>query len=159
MRIGILSDTHDRLPAIEAALAEFKQRGLATLLHPGDIVAPFAAKLLADFPGKLYVTYGNNDGERAGLKRVLPQIQDGPLQIELGGRRILLHHFVDWCRPAHVEAAEIIVTGHTHEPVRKESEGRLFVNPGECSGWVTGRCTCAVLSLDSLELEQIEVSP
>lgn len=159
MKIGILSDTHDRLPLIDAAIVELRRRGVEAILHPGDVVAPFAAKRLLAWTGPLHVTYGNNDGERRGLKNVLAPIVDGPLHIELGGRRICLHHFVDWCTPAHIEQAEIVVTGHTHEIVNETRDGRLFLNPGECCGWVSGRCTVAVLDTDGPSAEIIELEP
>lgn len=157
MRIGVVSDTHDRLPALAAALERFRAAGIEVVLHPGDIVAPFAARLLAGFPGTVHVTYGNNDGERAGLKRVLPQIRDGPLRLELAGRRILLHHALDWCRPEEVAGADVVVTGHTHEVAISRRDGRLLVNPGEGCGWVTGRATAAVVDLTGLTAELIEL--
>jgi len=159
MRIGVLSDTHDRLPAIRAALERFSQLGLHPLIHPGDIVAPFAARVLATWPGELYVTFGNNDGERAGLQKVLPQIQDGPLFISRNGKTILVQHFIDWCRAEDVRKADVIITGHTHEFGVHEKDGRLFLNPGECCGWVTGHCTIAVLDQDKRQYEQIEITP
>lgn len=158
MRVGIISDTHDRLPTLHAALDRFRAAGIDTLLHAGDIVAPFSAKPLAAFAGAVHVVYGNNDGERAGLRRVLPQIVDGPLRLELAGRRIVMHHFVDWLRPDDVLAAEVVVTGHTHELKIERRDGRLWINPGECCGWVTGRCTVAALDLSNLEVEIMEVS-
>jgi putative phosphoesterase len=157
MQIGVLADTHDRLPTLRAALLRFRELGITTVLHPGDIVAPFAAKVLAGFDGTLHVTYGNNDGERRGLKQVLPQIQDGPLRLELAGRRVLLHHAREWCRPEQITAADVIVTGHTHEARVERRDGKLFVNPGECCGWVTGRATVAVIALDTGEVQQIEI--
>ncbi|MGE0478886.1 MAG: metallophosphoesterase [Phycisphaerae bacterium] len=157
MRIGVVSDTHDRLPTLERALAILRHRRIDVVLHPGDIIAPFAARRLAAFEGRVYVTYGNNDGERDGLRSVLPQIQDGPLMLELGGRRILMHHFIDWCAPDDVARADVVVTGHTHEVCIERRDGRLFLNPGECCGWVTGRCTFAVLDPTTLETELIEV--
>lgn len=157
MRIGIISDTHDRLPMIDRGMEILRQHGVEVILHPGDVVAPFAAKRLLTWPGPLHITYGNNDGERKGLKAVLPQIQDGPVRIELGGRRILLHHFVDWCSPGDIAWAEVIVTGHTHEVVNDRRDGKLFLNPGECCGWLYSRCTVAVLETDSLSAEIIEV--
>jgi len=155
----VFSDTHDRLPLIDAALAEFARRGAEVVLHAGDVVAPFAARRLLSWKGPLHVTYGNNDGERAGLSQVLPQIRDGPLHLELGGRRILLHHYVGWCEPAALQAAEIVVTGHTHEVVHEARDGRMFVNPGECCGWVTGRCTIAIIDTDGPSAQIIELTP
>lgn len=157
MLIGIMSDTHDRLPTIDRGLEILRERGVEAILHPGDVVAPFAAKRLLAWTGPLHVTYGNNDGERRGLKGVLPQIQDGPLLVELGGKRILLHHFVDWCAPADVDGADIVVTGHTHEVVNETRDGKLFLNPGECCGWLYGKCTVAVLDTDGMSAEIIEV--
>jgi hypothetical protein len=157
MRIGVLSDTHDRLPTIRAALERLTELGIDTLLHPGDIVAPFAARALADFGGRLHVVYGNNDGERDGLRQILPQIQDGPLRLELDGCRVLLHHALEWCRPDEVGAADVIVTGHTHEPSIERRGAKLFVNPGECCGWISGRATVATIDLHTREANLIEI--
>lgn len=157
MKVGILSDTHDRLPTLRAALELFKSRGLGTLIHAGDMVAPFAAKPVAEYPGTVHVVYGNNDGERRGLKHTLPQIQDGPLHVEIGGRKILIHHFLDWCHDEQLEQADVVVTGHTHEVAIEKHDDKLLLNPGECCGWLTGRCTVAVLDLDTLEHELIEI--
>ena len=99
MLIGVVSDTHDRLPMIDAALRLFADRRVEAVIHPGDFVAPFAVRRLLQYKGPLHVTYGNNDGERAGLKELMPHITDGPLFVELGGRSILVHHFIDWCEP------------------------------------------------------------
>ena len=158
MRIGVLSDTHDRLPMIDAAMDRFRAVGVDTLVHAGDVISPFAAKRLAQFPGTLHVVYGNNDGERAGLNGVLPQIQDGPIFLDLGGRRVLVHHALDWCHDDQLEQADVVVAGHTHEVEVRSHGKKLMVNPGECCGWVTGRCTIAVVDLDRLEAEIIELS-
>ncbi|MCH7808457.1 MAG: metallophosphoesterase [Planctomycetes bacterium] len=145
MLVGVISDTHDRLPRIDAALALFASKKVEAIIHPGDFVAPFAIGRLLRFSGPIFATYGNNDGERAGLKKGLPQLVDGPLFVALGGRTILVHHFIDWCDQDDIERADVVVTGHTHEVVNRVEDGRLFLNPGECCGWVNGRCTVAIL--------------
>ncbi len=157
MLVGVISDTHDRLPMIDAALDLFAERRVEALIHPGDFVAPFAVQRLLRFDGPIHVTYGNNDGERTGLKKLLPQLVDGPLSVELGGRRILVHHFIEWCKPDDIERAEIIVSGHTHEVVNHFDRGKLFLNPGECCGWVNGRCTVAILDTDGPSAEVFEL--
>jgi len=157
MRIGVISDTHDRLPTLDRGLALLRDRGVEIMVHPGDVVAPFAARRLLAWTGPLHITYGNNDGERTGLKAVLPQIQDGPLWFDADGRRILVHHFIDWCDPDDVRRADAIITGHTHQVVNERKDGKLFLNSGECCGWVYGRCTVAVLDTRSLSAEIIEV--
>ena len=157
MLVGVISDTHDRLPAVDAGLAALLERDVEVIIHPGDIIAPFAARKFTTLPVPVHVTYGNNDGERAGLKSVLPQIVDGPLFVELGGRNILVHHFIDWCDAADVAKADVIITGHTHAVSVERRDGKLFLNPGEACGWVNGVCTVATLETETLEVDIIEL--
>lgn len=158
MLLGVVSDSHDRLPAIIAAITLFQQRGVDAVLHAGDFVAPFAARALLRWTGPLHVVYGNNDGERPGLRAVLPQLQDGPLWLDLGGRRVLMHHFIDWCVQADRDRADIVISGHTHETVNERAGRQLLLNPGECCGWLTGRCTAAILDTDGPSAEIIELA-
>ena len=157
MLIGVISDTHDRLPMIDAALDLFARRAVDAVIHPGDFVAPFAVRSLLKYKGPLYATYGNNDGERAGLKTLMPQVVDGPLRLSLDGHSILVHHFIDWCDTKDIDQSDIIITGHTHEVVNHFDRGKLFLNPGECCGWVHGRCTVALLDTDSPSAEVCEL--
>lgn len=127
MKVGVLSDTHDRLTTFRRAVALFiKRLKVDALFHAGDFVAPFAARLIApsELPMPVHCVYGNNDGERKGLKSILPGV---------------------------------VITGHTHEVVNETRDGTLLLNPGECCGWVTDRCTAAVLDMDSLKAENLEV--
>jgi uncharacterized protein len=159
MLVGVLVDTHDRLPAIDRALKLFKQREVQMVLHGGDLVAPFAAKRLLNWSGPLHVIYGNNDGERTGLKKVLPQIDDGPLKLKIEGRSVLMHHAFDWFSAEDIAAADIIIGGHTHEQVNEIRDGKLYLNPGECCGWVSGICSVAILDTAGPTAEIIEVNP
>lgn len=117
MKVGVISDTHDRLPAFRRALALLKRIEVEALFHAGDFVAPFAACLMSadQWTAPLYSVYGNNAGEREGLRAVLPGV------------------------------------------VNDEQNGRLTLNPGECCGWVTDRCTVALLDLAALTAQIIEV--
>lgn len=175
MKIGVISDTHDRLPTFRQAMAMFRRLNVGAVLHAGDLIAPFAAKLLTD-PALIgdtpvFCIYGNNDGERAGLKQMLPQIIDGPIRVQLptaGGasRLIVMHHALDWLKPGDIAGADVVITGHTHEPVNElrdvpvsinPSGKQLYLNPGECCGWVTNRCTAAVLDLDTLRADVVDI--
>lgn len=160
MKVGVISDTHDRLPTFSRAVAMFKRLKVEAILHAGDYVAPFAARLIgpdARLPMPVYCIYGNNDGERQGLKAALPGIVDGPLTVKLGGRTIVMHHFDQWLKPADTASADIVITGHTHQVVNEQRGGQLWLNPGECCGWLTDRCTVAVLDLASVSAEVVEV--
>jgi putative phosphoesterase len=162
MKVGVISDTHDRMPTFRRAVALFKRMKVEAVFHAGDYVAPFAAKLIApDAPAMvgvpLHCVYGNNDGERKGLKAVLPNLVDGPLTVSLGGRTIVMHHFIDWLKPADIAPADVIITGHTHVVVNELRDGKLYLNPGECCGWLYDKCTVAILDLATLKAEIIEV--
>ncbi|MEX2214460.1 MAG: metallophosphoesterase [Phycisphaeraceae bacterium] len=159
MKLGIISDTHDRLPTFRRAVSLFQRLKVDAILHAGDYIAPFAARLIAPevLSIPLHCIYGNNDGERKGLKAVLPNIVDGPLTIKLGGRTIVMHHFIDWLKPADYASADIIITGHTHHVVNETKDGKLFLNPGECCGWLTDRCTVALLDTDAMKADVVEV--
>ena len=129
------------------------------VFHAGDYVAPFAARLIGPeaLPIPLHCVYGNNDGEQAGLKRVLPGIVSGPLKVVLAGRTIVMHHFVDRLTPTDTAAADVVITGHTHQVVNEQRDGKLFLNPGECCGWVHDQPTVAVLDLATLKADIVEV--
>ena len=159
MKLGVISDTHDRLPTFRRAVALFERLGVDAIFHAGDFVAPFAAKLIAPDVLKvpLYCVYGNNDGEKAGLKKILPNVVDGPLRVKLGGKTIVMHHFIDWLKPADIAPADVVITGHTHEIVNETRNGVLYLNPGECCGWVNDRCTVMLLDLDAMKADVIDV--
>jgi hypothetical protein len=150
MKIGVISDTHDNLAAMAAALRHFEKAAVEAILHAGDYVAPFALKRLLQTRLPVYGVFGNCDGERTGLAKLMPELTDGPRHLELGGKKICLVHIEKRLTPEDFEAADIIVCGHTHEPKVERQEGRLMVNPGECCGWLTGRCTVAVVDTQTM---------
>jgi putative phosphoesterase len=153
MLVGVISDSHDRVPMIDRALDLFAERGVSAMIHPGDFVSPFAVRRLLQFKGPIHATYGNNDGERAGIRELMPQVVPGPLFVALGGRTILVHHFVDWCDTEDIARVDIVITGHTHEVANRVHDGKLFLNPGECCGWLSGQCTVAILDTEDLSAE------
>lgn len=161
MNIGVLSDSHDHVGLVRQALEAFAARGVGAILHAGDIVAPFTAKLLADKDligdAAVHVIYGNNDGERAGLKTLLPRIDDGPLRVELGGRVIVMHHFIKWFTDADLAGADVVISGHNHEARIETRDGVLYLNPGETCGVLTGRPTAAILDTETLAAEIIDL--
>ena len=155
MKIGIIADTHDHVRNVEKALGRFADRGAEIVLHAGDVIAPFAAKALARFEGPLHAVFGNNDGERAGLSKVLDILRP-PRDLTLGGRKIVLAHDPGEIPAGLAGSAEVIVTAHTHEP--EIAPGRpVRINPGEAAGWLTGRATCVVLDTETLEADIIEL--
>ena len=157
MKIGAIADTHDNLAAISAAMKYFEEQGVEAILHAGDYCAPFALKRLLQTRIPFEGVYGNCDGEREGLAKLLPSLAAGPRHLELGGKKICLTH--DRSRLQHdaFEASDILLFAHTHDPLVERQEGRLVINPGECGGWMTGRCTVAVIDTGTLAADIKEV--
>jgi hypothetical protein len=56
----------------------------------------------------------------------------------------------------HLRRADLLVCAHTHRPAVEQGPP-LVVNPGEAGGWLTGRCTAALVDLDRIQAEIIEL--
>lgn len=170
MLVGVISDTHDNLEAVDKAVKVFKEKRVEMVLHLGDIIAPFTlARFKENGIEKLIAVFGNNCGERLGLKRVASEhgyiINEPPHILELEGKRILMLH--GWGPIQHtrnlVESLarsgdyDIILYGHTHQVDVRRVSGTLVVNPGEACGCLTGKKTIAVLDVKTLNVEVIEL--
>jgi len=166
MRIGVLSDTHDRLPMIDTAVRLFNAVGVEVVLHAGDLVSPIVAEAFSGLSCRLIAVFGNNDGDRLYLTERFAKLGIGGFfgdhhEFILGDRRLVLMH-----QPRSIEALaasgefDLIVYGHTHRIDLRTvgaGKGTTILNPGEACGWLTGRATAAIVNLDSLESELIEL--
>ncbi len=157
--IGILSDSHDNLPALGDAVRLFRAAGCRLLIHAGDVVAPFAARLLQAAGCPVRAVFGNCDGEREGLRRALEPfglIQEAPFILETDGKKILVvHSHASVAGQAAGNAYDLVVFGHTHRPGTKTAGRTLILNPGEAGGWVTGKRTVALYDPAAHEAEII----
>ena len=159
MKIGLMSDTHDRIDAVERAIDFFNRTGVEHVLHAGDLVSPFVAPKFAKLRAKLYYIWGNNEGDREFVRVKFGELGVKPLgnfaALELDGRRIALVHGT---HEGIVEALsksgsfDVVVRGHTHRAEIRE-EKTLLVNPGEVCGYMSGRQTVALLDLAELRAE------
>lgn len=156
MKIGIISDTHDNIPMLKRGVETLENEGAEVLLHAGDIIAPFAAKMLLEFHGDVYAVFGNNDGEKNGLKGSGLDIVEPPRRLELGGRSIVVAHSIEQVGGS-ADNADVVISGHTHS-TGVEKGKPCYINPGECAGWLTGRCTVALLDTDTLECRIIDIN-
>lgn len=74
MKIGIISDTHDNLDAIDRTIETLNSYKIDLVIHAGDVISPFAARRFKELKSPLRVVYGNNDGERTGLKNMFQKL-------------------------------------------------------------------------------------
>ncbi len=155
MRVGILADTHDNLPAIRYLAAYFRQEDVDSVIHAGDFVSPFTIPELQRCPGTVHGVFGNNDGDRETLREkardTTVELREAPYRFRLGETECLLSH-----RPADLPEEvppeiDLVVHGHTHERTVETGEhGELWINPGEAGGWLTGVLHAGVLDTRNL---------
>ena len=156
MKLGIISDTHDNLGKLEAGVAGLLAQSPDLVIHAGDFISPFTARHFAavkDAGIPFLGIFGNNDGERFGLRRMfepIGPIHEDPHIFDFDGCRILLTH-----KETLVESLaksgdyDLVIYGHTHK-IDVRDEPCLIVNPGEGGGWLTGRCTFATVDLSTM---------
>ena len=158
-KLGILADTHDHLDRIAVAVGLLHKQGAEGLLHLGDFVAPFALKGILKFNGPLFAIYGNNDGEKKGLKKVFPELRAGPSVYEIGGRKLGVAHSVEEIPAEYRTSCDGVFYGHSHTRVHiPKAAGRaLELNPGEGCGWLTGKPSFAMLDLETMTAEILEI--
>lgn len=157
--IGILSDTHDNLDAVREAVRVFREAGCRLVIHAGDFVAPFAARELENLGCSLRAVFGNCDGEKEGLRRVIEpfgRIEEEPFSFEWESKRFLLTH-VHFSVGTYAAsgANDVVIYGHTHKPEVKMRSECLLINPGEAGGWLSGRKTAALLDTEKWTAEII----
>ena len=158
--IGLITDTHDNKASVEKAVALFNAREVGLVLHGGDYIAPFNARWMAALEAPMVGVFGNNDGEKFGLRaqfEPIGPIHRAPYVVEQEGKRLLLMHEPDEVDALSASGAyDAIIYGHTHE-IDLRGGKTLVVNPGEAGGWTTGRATVGVLDLGSMEVEIVDL--
>ena len=158
--IGLITDTHDNKVSVEKAVALFNTRDVGLVLHGGDYIAPFNARWMASLNAPMIGVFGNNDGEKFGLRTLfesLGPIHRAPYVVTHEEKRILMLHEPDEVDAlAQSGAYDVIFYGHTHEIDVREGQ-TLVVNPGEAGGWVTGRSTVGVLDLEAMAVEIVDL--
>ena len=158
-----MSDTHDRLDAIEKAINYFNSQNITDVLHAGDLVSPFVVPLFAKLKGKLHFVWGNNEGDREFAKVKFTDIGVIPLgdfaEIELGGKKIALIHGTEQRIVDSLiknGSYDLVIRGHNHKA--EISTGRtMMVNPGEVCGYLTDHQTVAVIDLENMHGRIVEL--
>lgn len=118
LRIGLISDTHGLLrPEALAALA-----GVDRIIHAGDIGnAAILATLARIAP--VDAVRGNND--TGPWAAAIPH----SVTLAHGGLRIHLLHDIKEL-DGRMPEVDVVVAGHSHQPLVMERDGVLCINPG-----------------------------
>ena len=162
-KIGLLADTHDRLPVIAELVRRLQSGGAGLILHAGDYCAPFALAPILEANVPMAGVFGRNDGDREGLRAAVArgmgtELYESPHSMEVGGTHILLVHDLGEVNARSIEGHAVIVTGCSHAKDVRARGDSLIVNPGEACGWLHGLPTAALLDLETKEVEFVELA-
>lgn len=159
--IGIISDTHDNLPNVKAAVKIFNEYNTSLVIHCGDFVAPFTLVAFKHLKCPLIGVFGNCDGE---IDYLLERAQElgfsifhPPDTLNLNDKNILITH-----KPVPNDINfDIQLYGHTHKPEiiysAKNTKPYLIINPGEACGWLFNKPTIAILNLNTIRAELLYI--
>jgi putative phosphoesterase len=162
MKIGVLSDSHDNIWKLEAAMPHL--RATDAVIHCGDLCAPFVVKRLGEgLSGiPIHIVWGNNDGDPWRISRVAadhPKIRlHGEIaRIEIDGVRIGVNHYPEVARDlARSGSYDLVCFGHDHTAYEDMEGSCLLLNPGEIMG-MNGRSTLALFDSQTNKVQMIEV--
>ncbi|RLG74120.1 MAG: metallophosphoesterase [Thermoprotei archaeon] len=158
--LGLISDTHDNLKAVDKALEIFKKYNVELILHAGDWIAPFTLKRLAQAGIKIVGVFGNNDGEKRLLlefaKKFNVDLKGEIAAININGRNIALTHGTSKIiveALARSNMFDAVIFGHTHKKELKKVSKTLLINPGEACGYLSGEATVAILNVETMDIK------
>jgi putative phosphoesterase len=165
MLIGIISDTHDKLPAVENAINLLNDEKVGLVLHAGDYVAPFVIPKFKALKAKLIGVFGNNDGDHELLKKRFSETENCEIrgrfaEINADGFKIALLHGDETellNALINCECFDAVVHGHAHLTGVQRKGKTMIINPGEACGYLTGKSTIALLDTNKREAKIIEI--
>jgi hypothetical protein len=163
MRIAILSDTHDHVPNLRAAVRYCDAFGVTMIIHCGDLISPFMLEELAKFGGAVHLVYGNNAGDQHLISQQCgtryPAIDHhGVLgAVEAGGLKIAFTHYPIMAKGLASQGSfDVVCCGHNHIYKTEKINNTLLINPGELMGKDV-QPGFAILDSVSLHVERVEV--
>lgn len=162
MQVAIISDIHDNIPRLRAALEQLG--GADVLICCGDLCSPFIIKELATaFSHDIHVVFGNNDGDRfriaaGATKYPHVKIHGEYCELQIGGTRFAVNHFDNIGRAmVDSERYDVVCFGHNHQFEISRVGRTLVINPGEIYGLLTGASTYALYDTDTGEAQRVDV--
>jgi putative phosphoesterase len=159
MRLGIISDTHDRLERTVRAVEMLTAAGAEALIHCGDLLSPDIVDACGVLP--FYFVFGNNEDDWPALRRASKEVKATCLEwggeVTLAGKRIAVTHghLQSDVRRLLAAKPDYFLYGHSHIRADRREAGIRRINPGALHR--ADEYTVAVLDLESDKLQFIEV--
>ena len=158
MNIGLISDTHDNVPVVDATLDRFEAADVEVVVHCGDFVAPPVIPHLDRDGLAVHAVRGNNDGEREGLRDAFEDLDGGTLhgrfaELTFDDERFAVLHGEE--KPVIESLAasgeyDYVVHGHWHVREERTVGDTVVINPGAHFPTVGGQHrTVAIVDTDA----------
>lgn len=158
MRIGVISDTHDRHEVVTDAVRLLGEQRVELVLHCGDIETPDTIALFRPLP--THFVFGNWDKDKlklvSAIRDIGGQSHDSFGAIELAGKRIAWVHSHDrhqFYELEHCNYFDYLFYGHTHVREQHRTGKTLVANPGAL--FRANPKTCIVLDVSTGEVKPI----
>lgn len=161
MKIAIMSDSHDQWNNLKKAIDLSNNAGCEVLLFAGDFIAPPGIAFLEQFNGLVKFVWGNNEGERVALTRMMDASQKMELageifEGEFDGVRVFMNHYPRISELAALSGKfDLCVFGHTHEYLAEKIGNCLLLNPGEIQGHKTAHPSFVIFDTQTKAFEKI----
>ena len=159
MRILVISDTH--IPANKSklpAVIEEEAKMCDCCLHCGDFIAYSVYKTLNSWI-KTYGVCGNMDNGE--IYRKLPSKQIIKLEeVTLGlthgrGHPNNLINYINHEFSQEFKEIDIFAFGHSHYPLNKEIEGKIYFNPGSSTDKISvPHCSYGILEITGKKIKR-----
>ena len=161
MRIAVMSDLHDNIPAWDMLLREINAQDIKVLINCGDTVTVSTLRRMSNtYAGQIHTVFGNNvdiTEETKGVEAMGNVIHHGHQGgVELAGKRIGFVHF-----PQVAEAMgktgefDLVCHGHTHLKRWEKIDSWHILNPGTAGG-VFQYPSFAIVDLDAMTVQFID---
>jgi putative phosphoesterase len=158
MKLGVISDTHDRVEMVSAALEEFGRRSVERIIHCGDIES---TETVRAFDGwSMDFVFGNCDWRTDALRLAVAEI-GGRLhepfgELEIADQKIAWVHGHISALKQELETSgryDYLFYGHTHCAELHLNGCTRIINPGALHRVQVK--SCLVVDLASGELESV----
>ena len=119
MKLGLITDTHNKTPLVKKAIALFEREGCGAVFHAGDFESDRIFKLFQDRPFAFHFVTDHNSHDSRMRHRC------DALDVSVGGLRIAMYH--DTYQPVIIDGREfgvrqnildgrydLVIYGHLH---------------------------------------------
>jgi len=162
--IGVISDTHNNTPNIQAAVEIFRQKGVDTIIHCGDLSDPDQIWYFEGF--HLIYVFGNSDFSTSAITANLQvlnydNIARSVYQGEVDGVPIAaVHgHISGYIYEFALKGTfKYVFHGHTHVKRQEQLGPTTIINPGPCGGKNSQFSSVCVIDLTTNQVEFIRLN-